>query len=356
MKKILLIEDSPDVREMTTEILELENYVVATAENGKVGLEKVNLFEPDLILCDIMMPELDGYGVFNNLDQHPKTAIIPFIFLTAKSEKSDLRKGMNLGADDYLTKPFEANDLLTAIETRLRKNELMNKEFSPNPTGINAFIREVSKFQNLKDLSKNRDLKEYVYKEVIYTEGNIASDLFFIQSGAVKTYKKSENGKEYVTGMFNAGDFIGQISVLGPSGLYAETAVALEKCEICNIPKRDFTHLLFGNMDVSSKFIGMISNNLLQLENQLTDMAFNTVRKRAATALLELYEKGLIRDDINFGVSISREDFAGLIGTATETAIRTLTCFKNEGMIRLGKYRRIQLSDKKRLQNIADFG
>jgi len=135
MKKILLIEDSPDVREMTAEILELENYVVATAENGKVGLEKVNLFEPDLILCDIMMPELDGYGVFKKLDQHPKTAIIPFIFLTAKSEKSDLRKGMNLGADDYLTKPFEANDLLTAIETRLRKNELMNKEFSPNPKG-----------------------------------------------------------------------------------------------------------------------------------------------------------------------------------------------------------------------------
>src|SRR6185436_13315255 len=101
MKKILLIEDNQDVRENTSEILQLANYIVFTAENGKVGVELAHQEKPDLIICDIMMPELDGYGVLHILNKTPDTATIPFIFLSAKSEKSDFRKGMNLGADDY---------------------------------------------------------------------------------------------------------------------------------------------------------------------------------------------------------------------------------------------------------------
>lgn len=121
MKKILLIEDNQFVRENTAEILELDNFDVITAENGKVGIEKALKHIPDIIICDIMMPELDGYGVFEGLNKNPKTASIPFIFLTAKSEKVEIRKGMNLGADDYLTKPFEEQELLDVIECRLKK-------------------------------------------------------------------------------------------------------------------------------------------------------------------------------------------------------------------------------------------
>lgn len=116
MKTIVLIEDNQDVRENTAEILELQHYKVTTAENGRIGVEKAISYIPDLIICDIMMPELDGYEVFERLSNHPKTASIPFIFLTAKSEKTDFRKGMNLGADDYLTKPFEEKELLEAIK------------------------------------------------------------------------------------------------------------------------------------------------------------------------------------------------------------------------------------------------
>src|SRR4051812_33462814 len=107
MKKILLIEDSREMRENTAEILELANYNVITAANGKIGVEYAVKELPDLIICDIMMPELDGYGVLYMLGKNPATASIPFIFLTAKAEKTDLRKGMSMGADDYLTKPFE---------------------------------------------------------------------------------------------------------------------------------------------------------------------------------------------------------------------------------------------------------
>ncbi|HMV89994.1 MAG TPA: response regulator, partial [Cyclobacteriaceae bacterium] len=112
MKKILLIEDNPEIRENTGEILSLAGYEVSTAENGKTGVDLAQKIKPDLIICDIMMPELDGYGVLHILSKNDETSAIPFIFLTAKTEKTDVRKGMTLGADDYLTKPFDDTDLL----------------------------------------------------------------------------------------------------------------------------------------------------------------------------------------------------------------------------------------------------
>ncbi len=356
MRKILLIEDSKDVRENTAEILELENYKVTTAENGKIGVEKALKTLPDLIICDIMMPELDGYGVFENLSNNPKTASIPFIFLTAKTEKADLRKGMNLGADDYLTKPFEEPELLEAIECRIKKNDFLKKEYSKNIEGVNQFLNEASEYLNLEELSKERNPQNYKNEERIYDEGNAAHQMFFIQSGTVKTYRTTESGKEFVTGMYGTGDFIGQLSLLGETGTYIETASVLEDAEICGIPKADFTKLIYSNRDVSNKFIGMLSHSLIHIQEQLVDMAFSTVRQKTAKALLELDEKGLIKDEEHTGISIPRDDFAGLIGTATETAIRMLTEFKNEGLIDIEPNRRLVLLDKKGLKGIAEFG
>jgi CheY-like chemotaxis protein len=108
MKKILLIEDNPDMRENTLEILQFAGYDVVTAVDGKDGVQRAREHRPDLILCDIMMPEMDGYGVLFLLNRDPQTAGIPFIFLTAKADKSEIRKGMNLGADDYLTSPMKS--------------------------------------------------------------------------------------------------------------------------------------------------------------------------------------------------------------------------------------------------------
>ena len=128
MSKILLIEDNKDVRENTAEILELSGYEVHTAPNGKAGVELASKIFPDLIICDIMMPELDGYGVLHLLHKNPDTASIPFIFLTAKTERSDFRKGMDMGADDYITKPFDDIELLNAVETRIKKSQLLKAE------------------------------------------------------------------------------------------------------------------------------------------------------------------------------------------------------------------------------------
>jgi CheY-like chemotaxis protein len=355
MKKILLIEDNKEVRENTADILELSNYEVETAENGKIGVEKGKQFHPDVILCDIMMPVMDGYEVLRALGEDHETAGIPFIFLTAKSEKGDFRKGMTLGADDYLTKPFEEKDLLEAIESRLKKNDFLRKEFSSNISGINEFFRDASHYLNLETISRDYRPKLYQKKDFVFMEGDGAHTLFFIQSGTVKTYRATESGKELITGIHKAGDFMGQLSLMNNKGIYLETAMAIENSEIYPIPKTDFIHLLYDNKEVSHKFMDIISNNLVEVQEKLVNMAYSTVRQRVAKALLNLYEKGIIKDAPYEGVDIPREDLASIIGTATETAIRTLSDFKDEGLITMGRSRKIVLLDKETLKDIADL-
>lgn len=133
MTKVLVIEDEPDMRRNLTTILRLEKFEVLSAENGRAGLDLVARQRPDVILCDVMMPEMDGHAVLSHLRADKETATIPFIFLTAKGEKEDLRSGMNMGADDYLTKPIDKAGLLAAISARLkRKEEQITNRFEPN--------------------------------------------------------------------------------------------------------------------------------------------------------------------------------------------------------------------------------
>lgn len=152
MKKILLIEDNKELRENVAELLELSDYEVFEADNGINGVEQALQHKPDLILCDVLMPSLDGYGVLHMVQKKPELQHTSFIFLTALNDSADLRKGMMLGADDYITKPFDNADLLNAIEVRLHKAEVNQHlvedhpfvtENRPYPSGektIHAFI------------------------------------------------------------------------------------------------------------------------------------------------------------------------------------------------------------------------
>ncbi|HTI72496.1 MAG TPA: response regulator transcription factor [Candidatus Limnocylindria bacterium] len=123
MPKILLIEDEPEMRRNLATLLRFHDFETIQAENGRAGVAQARREKPDLVLCDVMMPELDGHGVLRELQQDPELALIPFIFLTAKGEKNDLRNGMDLGADDYLTKPVANADLIRAINARLRRSQ-----------------------------------------------------------------------------------------------------------------------------------------------------------------------------------------------------------------------------------------
>jgi len=332
MKKILLIEDNKDMRENTTEILQLANYQVTAAKNGKEGVELAQKEKPDLIICDIMMPVLDGYGVLHMLSKNTETASIPFIFLTAKAERTDLRKGMEMGADDYVTKPFDDIELLNAIESRLRKTDLMKKEFSRNLEGLNEFISSAKGMDDLKKLSENREIKSYRKKETIYEEGSYPRGIYFVNKGKVKTFKTHELGKEFITGLYKEGDFFGYLALMEESK-YSDSSEALEESEVCFIPKDDFISLIFKNSEVSRKFMKMLSDNLSDKEEQLLKLAYNSVRKRVAEALVTLNNRYKKDSEPKFSMNISREDIANLAGTATETTIRTLSDFKDERLI-----------------------
>lgn len=142
MKRILVIEDEPEMRRNITALLRYKDYQPIAAENGRVGVELARREKPDLILCDVMMPELDGYGVLRALQADAALASIPFIFLTAKGEKDDLRSGMNLGADDYLTKPIANNELVEAIEARLNRSARQgNREFKADFSSTEPLLK-----------------------------------------------------------------------------------------------------------------------------------------------------------------------------------------------------------------------
>ena len=203
MKQLLLIEDNNEIRENTAEILELAGYKVSTAENGKLGVEMALKQRPDLIICDIMMPVLDGYGVLHLLNKNSELTGIPFIFLTAKAERNDFRKGMEMGADDYITKPFSDIELLNAVESRIKKTELLAKNYNADADGMYQMLHEFKGKDALKELAADRNINHYKKKQSIYTEGNHPNRLYYIQKGKVKTCKTNDAGKELTVGLFN---------------------------------------------------------------------------------------------------------------------------------------------------------
>ena len=354
MKSILVIEDNLEVRENIAEILELANYRVLTAANGKQGVEQAKRAIPDLIICDVMMPELDGYGVLHLLAKSDDTASIPFIFLTAKTEKSDIRKGMNLGADDYLTKPFDDVELLDAVEIRLRKHELIRANAGADLNYINSLVMEARGAEGLEKLiSDHRKVSRFKKKQLLYSEGNKANSLFFIVSGKVKTFKTNEEGRELITGLYKDEDFLGYMNLLEDSD-HTESAMALEDSEIHVIPKDEFFAVLFSNKSIAEKFIKLLSNNLIEKEERLLKLAYNSVRKRVAESLLMLYNNFHKEENkTDFTMAVYRDDLAAIVGASKETVIRTLSDFKDEGLVNIAGSK-ISIADLPKLQKMKN--
>jgi DNA-binding response OmpR family regulator len=352
VKKILLIEDNEEIRENTAEILELAAYKVFTAEDGKAGVEIALKEKPDLILCDIMMPVLDGYGVLHMLQKNPETQRTPFIFLTAKTERSDMRKGMELGADDYITKPFTGAELLSTIESRLRKNELMKQETAAGLQGLDQLQNISSGRDALQELTKDRNINRYKKKQFIYLEGNRPARLYFIQKGKVKTYISNEEGKDLVVNLYGEGDFLGYTALL-ENTTYKETAEAMEDTELVIIPREEFDELLNNHPEVARKFIRLLAKNITEKEQQLLGMAYNSLRKKVATALMTLQKKYSRNGEQFFTIDISRENLATIAGTATESLIRTLSDFKTEKLIEISNGV-ITVVNQKKLENMMN--
>lgn len=351
MEKILLIEDNEALRDNTAEILGLANYEVITAENGKIGVEKAMANPPDLIVCDIMMPILDGYGVFQIISKNPDLQHIPFIFLSAKSERNDLRKGMEMGADDYITKPFSDTELINAIRTRLEKIQILKNYGGKGIETWHQIISELGNKDEMHNTLESHDVIQYKKKQMVYAEGQHPNKLFYIESGKIKIYKTSDGGKELIISLLSAGDFFGHIPLIENS-IYEEFAETMEESTIRVIPRKEFEHLITHHQEIALKVIKLLANNISEKEQQLVALAYHSLRKRVADALLTLKKKYSNNEaEANFSISISREDLANIAGTATESLIRTLSDFKSEKLIEI-KEGKITLLEEKKLSNL----
>lgn len=322
MKKVLIIEDSDDIREGIVEILDMAGYETYAAKNGKLGVDLAFKNLPDIILCDIMMPELDGYGVLYLLQKNAQTVNIPFIFMTAKAERADMRKGMEMGADDYLTKPFDDVELFNAIESRLKKKSV--------PQGFKTASGDrESLFESLRSKGKTR---AFTNKQIIYVENDDPSYLYFVKRGQVKTYKRAKDGRELSSTLYSEGDFFGYESLCN-SSLYTDNAATLSDSELVLIAKADFLDYLLNQQEVSAAFIGMLSGSVQNKEEQMLRLAYFSVRKRVAEALVQVATKFGEPGSDTCVLKISRDDLAALVGTASETVSRMLADFKDEKLI-----------------------
>ena len=302
---------------------------------------------PQIVVCDIMMPEVDGYGVLEALSSDPTTSHIPFIFLSAKTEHKEIRKGMDMGADDYLTKPFDEEELISAIESRIAKATILN--------GLSKDITPVIEDDSLRSLN---ELKNFFDDEgvvasfkkgaLIYKEGGHSNMIYLILKGVVKTHKMDENGKELITALFKADDFLGFTSFMDNIA-YQESATAIEDTTVVGVSKNELKDVLENSKNVSLQLMELLTDNLAEIKGQLLQMAYSSVRKKTAQTILQF--AAILDKKPEEGIRIARNDLASVAGIATESLIRTLSGFKKEGLIEI-EGRNIRLLDVEGLEMI----
>ena len=339
--KILLIEEDAILRKNTAEILGLANYQVITAENGKLGIEKAMKSKPDLVLSDIPMSDLDGYGVLQIIRKNKELKNTPFIFMSAKTKHSEVRKGMDLGASDYITIPIDKSELLSAIEARLKFGEISNTSNNKDSIQENDEVE----IESLDKLFAQKEKFNYNKGSTIYCEGNSSNHIFYLIKGEIKTFKNNEYGKELITRIYKSKSLFG-ITSLNKNTPYSENASALEDTTLIKITKKEFLEKVKENPQLSIKIMDLLVDKLEKLKTHLIHLAYDSVRKKTAEILYELYiDRG---SEI---IKISRKNLANLVGIAKESLIRTLTELKEEKIIKT-KRKSIKIIDPKRLKLI----
>lgn len=329
---ILIIEDDETLLENTRELLEISGYEVITAIDGIQGVNLAKTHLPDLIISDIMMPEMDGISALERLQSDKNTCSIPFIFISVKSDPEDIRYGMNLGADDYITKPFREEDLLDAIASRLAKHAILKekkkkKKAAHSETHIIHSLDELRVF--FARYGEYVDLEKY---EELYREDRHASYVYLIESGLIKIYQLDEYGKELITAILKQDDFLGFYS-FKTGGTYPETAEALENSRLLRISTEQFLETLLRSQDLTIEVAQLLSENLSVMRTHLLDMAYSSVLKKTTNTILEFAEK--IQRDPKQSIKISRSDLASVAGISTESFIRSLSSLKKEGLIEI---------------------
>lgn len=328
---ILVIEDNEEVRENLSEILELCGYTVSSAPNGLEGVKTAIEQVPDMILCDVMMPALDGYGVLNLIQENERTATIPFVFITARSEKEDIRRGMNLGADDYITKPFYKDELIQVIQTRLKKAAKSRTRSGP-AEGEGVHLSDPGRGQKRLNeaFAEVGSEREYRPGDSIVREGDFPHYIYRVDEGHVHLTRSHEYGRDYIIAEIGPGEVFGIPSVL--EGTYyhysARVAGGGAKCQM--LPKENLLKLINTDRTVSEALMHTLANRVVENSERLVNQAYDSVRRRTALVLCDLWQK--YQDE---PIELSRDELAQMVGTTKESVIRALSDFKRDGLLRL---------------------
>ncbi|MEY3398941.1 MAG: hypothetical protein RL220_1535, partial [Bacteroidota bacterium] len=268
------------------------------------------------------------------LGKNEETSSIPFIFLTAKAERSDLRRGMEMGADDYITKPFDDIELLNAVESRLKKSERIEQVIAAGRSGVNDLLSTFSDLGDIRKISERQHTRQFRKKDMLFSEGDTPIGLYLLEKGKVKVFKSHELGKDLITRLLQPGDFFGFLPLLEGTN-HSSSAEALDDVEVTIFPPDDFFALLDRSPQVARKFVQLLAGSMMEEQEKLLALAYSSVRKRTADALLTLRERYHDGSPNAFTMAVAREDLANIVGTATESLIRTLSDFRSEGLIQI---------------------
>lgn len=347
-QKILLIASEPTVRTSISEILELADYNLIQAADGKSGVELAVQESPDVIITELSLTGLDGFGVIHLLQTKPWFAHTVFIVLCSSCEKRELRKAMEMGADDVIIKPIEGTELLSCLETRIRKREMggawKKKEEQQGPLAETE--REIHDF-----LVKDRNVDRYNKKQLIVKEGERPTRLYYLINGKARSFKTHPDGKDLVIELYGPGDYLGFIEIINDTN-HDETVEAIDYTELALIPRKDFEELITQNTLASRKFMERIAYRNTRLHQRLLWLAYHSLRQKVAAALLHLRDKYGESPAGSFEINMNRAAFASIAGTAIESSIRTLGEFKSERMIELEPDGTIRLLNEKKLQQL----
>ncbi|MGB3799794.1 MAG: response regulator [Lewinella sp.] len=321
---ILIIEDNADVRENLAEILDLCGYRTLTAPNGLAGAKVAIEHLPDLILCDVMMPELDGFGVLNLLSDNPRTSALPFVFITARTEAEDIRRGMNLGADDYITKPFYKDELLQVIRTRLRKGA------ARAPAAPPLHLSDPDRGKELLDTAfiTSGTQKEYEPGTTLVREGEFPHFLYRVTEGRVHLSRTHAYGRDYIIAEVGPGELFGIPSVLERAP-YHYTARAAGEAVTCGLlPAATLLQLLNTDRSVSEALLHLLARRSQRDSEHLVNQAYDSVRRRTALVLCDLREHHGEEP-----IVLSREELAQMVGSTKESVTRALSDFRREKLV-----------------------
>lgn len=323
---ILVIEDNEEVRGNLEEILELYGYTTLAEPNGLAGVKTAIQHPPDLILCDVMMPELDGYGVLNMLSENERTATIPFIFITARTETEDIRRGMNLGADDYITKPFYKDELLSVIRTRLKKAKA--RAGVAGPTQVHLSDPEGGLQRLEKAFSASGRQQTFDQGNYIFREGDYPHFIYRVEAGHVHLIRSHEYGRDYIIAELGAGEIFGVPSVLERSPFHYSAKVSSGGTVLQSLAIDKLVKLLNTDRSVTEALMRLLAGRVVAHGERLVNQAYDSVRRRTALVLCDLHEKYK-----GEAIELSREELAQMVGSTKESVIRSLSDFKKDGLL-----------------------